>query len=91
MRQIIGKIDVATTTIFTIESVLKIITLGLYLNKKHSYLKDTWNVLDFSIVISGIITLTSNSDIGFFKVLRIMRVLRPLKLIKRVKGLKLVI
>ena len=90
-REIMGYIDVATTSIFTVEAVLKIIVFGFYFNKKQSYLKDAWNVLDFIIVVSGIITLTSSSDIGFFKVLRILRVLRPLRLIKRIKGLKLVI
>lgn len=84
-------IDLVTTSIFTVEAIIKIIAFGFLFNKNTSYLRDTWNILDFSIVVSGIITLTSDSEIGFFKVLRIMRVLRPLRLITRVKGLKLVI
>ena len=79
------------TVIFTLESCLKIIALGFIFNEKKSYLRDAWNILDFIIVISGLITLTTDSEIGFFKVLRILRVLRPLRLITRVKGLKLVI
>lgn len=90
-REIISMIDKVTTTIFTIEAVLKIIAHGFILNGKKSYLRNSWNVLDFIIVVSGLISLTSDSDIGFFKVLRILRVLRPLRLITRVKGLKLVI
>lgn len=79
------------TGVFTIEALLKIIAFGFLLNGRKSYLRDSWNQLDFTIVISGLISVASESDIGFFKVLRIMRVLRPLRLITRVKGLKLVI
>ena len=79
------------TVTFTIECMLKVIAFGLLLNRKNSYLRDSWNILDFTIVVSGLVSLTSDSDIGFFKVLRIMRVLRPRRLITRVKGLKLVI
>lgn len=90
-RKIIGIIDYSTTAIFTFESCLKIVAYGFLFNRSKSYLRDSWNVLDFMIVVSGLITIYSDSDIGFFKVLRIMRVLRPLKLITRVKGLKLVV
>ena len=90
-RQVIGMIDYVTTGVFTIEAMLKIIALGFLFNGKKSYLRDSWNQLDFTIVVSGLISITTDSDIGFFKVLRIMRVLRPLRLITRVKGLKLVI
>lgn len=79
------------TGVFTIEALLKIIAFGFLLNGRKSYLRDSWNQLDFTIVVSGLISVASESDIGFFKVLRIMRVLRPLRLITRVKGLKLVI
>ena len=90
-RKIIGIIDYVMTGVFTIEALLKIIAFGFLLNGRKSYLRDSWNQLDFTIVVSGLISVASESDIGFFKVLRIMRVLRPLRLITRVKGLKLVI
>ena len=90
-RKIIGIIDYITTGVFTVEAFLKIIAFGFLFNGRKSYLRDSWNQLDFTIVVSGLISVASESDIGFFKVLRIMRVLRPLRLITRVKGLKLVI
>lgn len=90
-RKVIHIIDVTTTAIFTVEALFKIIAQGFIINRKRSYLRNSWNILDFVIVISGLISLTSDSEIGFFKVLRILRVLRPLRLITRVKGLKLVI
>ena len=66
--KVINNIDKVTTTIFTIEAVLKIIAHGFILNGKKSYLRNSWNILDFIIVVSALLSLTSDSDIGFFKV-----------------------
>ena len=51
------------TIIFTLEALLKIIAVGLIFNKKTSYLRSPWNVLDFGIVVSAIISLASDADI----------------------------
>ena len=40
------------TTIFILESLLKIIAMG-FIGSKYSYLRDPWNILDFIIVITG--------------------------------------
>jgi len=66
-----------------------------------AYLRDAWNILDFSIVlISGVTTATASGTPeeaasgeagggGFSPAsLRVFRVLRPLKAISSVKGLK---
>ena len=45
------------TIIFTTEALLKIITLGFVLNGRHSYLRNTWNILDFIIVIFALVSL----------------------------------
>lgn len=39
------------TVIFTIESVVRIVAMG-FMFGKGSYLKDTWNLLDFAVVVS---------------------------------------
>ena len=75
-------IDVTMTIIFTTEAVLKIITLGFLFNRRYSYLRNTWNILDFIIVIFALISLAiTDSNISFVKVLRVARILRPLRLI----------
>ena len=79
------------TVIFTIEAMLKIITTGFLFNKKNSYLRNSWNVLDFLIVSFALISSTMKADISFIKVLRVARILRPLRLIQRAQGLKLAI
>ena len=82
--KVLTKIDTVMTIIFTFEAILKIIAFGFVLNGKNSYLRSGWNVLDFIIVVSALISMAFNTDLEFFKALRILRVLRPLRLIKRV-------
>ena len=74
-------IDYAMTAAFCIEAAMKIITFGLIMNGKQSYLLDNWNVLDFIIVVFSLVSLSISADIGFIKVLRVARILRPLRLI----------
>jgi len=83
--------------IFTIEMAIKVISTGFFLVDK-SYLRNSWNVLDFTIVVSsladwGISAFMSDESegLGFLKVLRLLRVLRPLKTIKRNKNMALVV
>ena len=79
------------TTLFSIESLMKIIALGFVINGPKSYMRDMWNVLDFIIVVSSLISLSPDiiGDVSFFKAFRFVRILRPLRSIKRHKGLKL--
>ena len=81
--------------LYTIEAVLKIVGKGFIMGED-SYLRDSWNILDFSIVlVSYMTTLTTSEDpgsdeqAGFSPAsLRVFRVLRPLKAISSIKGLK---
>lgn len=40
------------TLIFLLEALIKIISMGFFLHK-HAYIRDTWNVIDFIIVVTG--------------------------------------
>ena len=68
------------TVLFTIEMVLKISSQGFILHY-NAYLRDTWNWLDFIVVVTGIMEIMKFS---WFKVraLRTLRVLRPLRSMK---------
>jgi hypothetical protein len=68
------------------ECALKIVAYGL-INHYNAYLRDTWNWLDFSVVIVSIIEFTS-IDALQLKPLRTLRVLRPLRSIKALPGMK---
>jgi len=80
------------TALFTLECLIKIITYGFLINGRYSYLKDPWNVLDFFIVVSSLLSIfPSGLDLSFIKVLRVLRVLRPLRVISKNKDLKVAI
>ena len=78
---------------YGLEVILKIITFTLY-SAEDAYLKDYWNILDFSIVIIGVISLILEKVIGGgakisgLSALKAFRILRPFKTVKRFKNLK---
>jgi hypothetical protein len=83
--------DKIFTLIFLVEMVLKWVSDGLILHE-NSYLRDSWNWLDFIIVlISMISSFSSSSSVGFLKSLRAVRTLRPLRVIKRSPGLRVAV
>lgn len=51
-----NKIELCFLIIYIIEMVLKVIAMGFF-SQKHSYLRDGWNILDFSVVIMGLVGL----------------------------------
>ena len=77
---------------YTIEAILKIVTFTFF-SAEDAYIKDYWNILDFSVVIIGLISFGVEKMLGGKKIsgltaLKAFRILRPLKTVKRVKGLK---
>ena len=55
--KVIHMLDIIMTVIFTCEAIMKIIALGFLFNKDTCYLRNTWNILDFSIVLFAIFSL----------------------------------
>jgi hypothetical protein len=47
-------VDLILTIIFTIEAILKIISLGFLFNGNESYLRNSWNIIDFTIVLISV-------------------------------------
>jgi hypothetical protein len=90
---VLEKIDYVMTAIFTLEMLCKIIAYGFLFNGPKSYLRVSWNILDFVIVLSSLLSLNPNASANFkvLKILRILRILRPLRMVSRNKGLKVAI
>ncbi|XP_054713123.1 muscle calcium channel subunit alpha-1-like [Uloborus diversus] len=87
------KIEYVFLVIFTAECIMKIIAQGLVLHPG-AYLRNTWNLLDFIIVVIGVIStaLSNLMKEGFdVKALRAFRVLRPLRLVSGVPSLQVVL
>lgn len=74
-----GTIDFTFLILYTCEMLLKIVAMGFCL-REHSYLRNGWNVLDFSVVFLGWLSLGINS--GAMSGIKVVRTLRPLKAIK---------
>ncbi|KAL3665815.1 hypothetical protein V7S43_009242 [Phytophthora oleae] len=72
------------TIIFTSEGILKIIAMGLY--GKGSYFKDTWNILDFFVVLSSLVA--SLPGMPNVSAIRTIRVLRPLRSLSVIPGMR---
>ncbi|XP_022247944.1 muscle calcium channel subunit alpha-1-like isoform X2 [Limulus polyphemus] len=87
------KVEYVFLVIFTIECIMKIIAYG-FLFHPGAYLRNAWNVLDFIIVVIGIISTALSTFLkeGFdVKALRAFRVLRPLRLVSGVPSLQVVL
>ncbi|KAG7390915.1 hypothetical protein PHYPSEUDO_006399 [Phytophthora pseudosyringae] len=72
------------TIIFTTECILKIIAMGLH--GSGSYGKDTWNVLDFFVVVSSLVA--SLPGMPNVSAIRTIRVLRPLRSLSVIPGMR---
>ena len=82
------KIEFAFLIIFTIEMSLKILAMG-FVAGKHTYLRDSWNILDFTVVVMGWASnLLGGNDIS---AIRTLRVLRPLRTINYLKGMRILV
>lgn len=68
-------VDIAFNIFFAIESLLKIISFGFILDR-NSYLRDTWSVLDFCIVVASLLdVIIQELDLKFLKVRTGVRIL----------------
>lgn len=84
-------LDLFFIIFFAFESLLKSIANGLVF-EKGSYLRESWNQLDFFIVVTSIIDLSfDNIDLPVIKILRLLRTLRPLRFISHNSGMKIVV
>lgn len=83
--------DDAFNYLFIIEMVTKLIAMGVVMDEG-SYLRDTWNQMDFFIVTSSIADMALvGSDLKALKILRMLRTLRPLRFLTHNVGLKLIV
>ncbi|OCT94594.1 voltage-dependent L-type calcium channel subunit alpha-1S [Xenopus laevis] len=102
VNTVLEKVEYIFLFIFTIEAALKIVSYGFILHSD-AYLRNGWNILDFTIVSVGLFTIAleqinkvegamAPGGTGFnVKALRAFRVLRPLRLVSGVPSLQVVL
>ncbi|XP_065679404.1 voltage-dependent P/Q-type calcium channel subunit alpha-1A isoform X2 [Hydra vulgaris] len=76
--------------IYITEALLKIVSQGFILHQ-YSYLRTPWNILDFIVIITGILPYVGLGNSGPTKVIKAARVLRPLKIVSGVPSLQIVL
>ncbi|KAL4482140.1 hypothetical protein ABPG72_014953 [Tetrahymena utriculariae] len=81
------KIDFILLIFYTVEMGFKILAMGFIFNK-NSYMRDLWNILDITIIITGYLPYVVNTSQVNLSAVRSLRVLRPLRTISRIKSLK---
>lgn len=86
-----NELDFIFNYLFILECCLKVIALGFAMDEG-SYLRDSWNRLDFFIVTTSIIDMMlTSTDIPALKVLRMLRMIRPLRVISHNPQLKMIV
>ena len=63
LSQVMFVINTVLTVIFVFEALAKIIASGLMLNGTDSYLRSTWNIIDFIIVLFSVSLLSNYSSL----------------------------
>ncbi|XP_072414330.1 voltage-dependent T-type calcium channel subunit alpha-1G isoform X1 [Chiloscyllium punctatum] len=74
---------------FAVEMIAKMVALGIFGPK--CYLGDTWNRLDFFIVIAGMLEYSLDLQNVSLSAVRTVRVLRPLRAINRVPSMRILV
>ncbi|XP_078257299.1 voltage-dependent T-type calcium channel subunit alpha-1G isoform X3 [Rhinoraja longicauda] len=74
---------------FAMEMIAKMIALGIFGPK--CYLGDTWNRLDFFIVVAGMLEYSLDLQNVSLSAVRTVRVLRPLRAINRVPSMRILV
>jgi hypothetical protein len=69
---------------------LLIVSMGFILNEG-SYLRDAWNILDFTFIASGYMGMFMSGSGANLSVLRSFRVFRLLRTISSVQGLRIIV
>eukprot|EP00826_Nyctotherus_ovalis_P043544 TRINITY_DN4598_c0_g3_i1.p1 TRINITY_DN4598_c0_g3~~TRINITY_DN4598_c0_g3_i1.p1 ORF type:complete len:690 (-),score=158.09 TRINITY_DN4598_c0_g3_i1:567-2636(-) len=84
-------INYLQVSLFTVEGLLKIISLG-FMFDKNSYLRSSWNIFDFFIIIVSWMDLTISSvNIPMVRVLRLFRTFKPLRFLSQNVSMRVIV
>ncbi len=84
-------LDTFFTIFFALEALMKAIAYGFALETR-SYLRDSWNQLDFFIVCASLIDLSvSQINIPMIKIMRLLRTFRPLRFVTHNANMRMIV
>ncbi|XP_023037062.1 uncharacterized protein LOC6652900 isoform X1 [Drosophila willistoni] len=74
---------------FALEMTIKMVAMGMC--GKNTYFADSWNRLDFFIVLSGLLEYVMHVENLNLTAIRTIRVLRPLRAINRIPSMRILV
>ncbi|CAH1402623.1 unnamed protein product [Nezara viridula] len=84
--QLLEKAEIYFLIIFILEMVLKVIAFGFALHPG-SYLRNPWNLIDFFVIVIGIVSLFPlGIELDVLRMLRVFRLLRLIRFIKIIRS-----
>jgi hypothetical protein len=94
--KIFDNINLGISAIFFTELIMKIVVYGFIFNGTDSFLRNGWNILDFVIVLTSVLSIVveifgnqASNTPKFLELLKMLRILRSLRIISRNEGLQL--
>ena len=80
---------------FALEALIKSIALG-FIQDEGSFLRESWNQLDFFIVITSFVDMgmsitNADTEVGALKIIRLLRILRPLRVVSHNQAMKMIV
>ncbi|EKX42225.1 hypothetical protein GUITHDRAFT_55227, partial [Guillardia theta CCMP2712] len=82
------KVEYALFTMFSLEFLVKVLDHGFYWEHPQAYLRSTWNILDFTILLCSILDFMGFANLA---VVRVLRVVRPLRFFNKFASLQTLI
>ncbi len=90
-KQVSLAFDLFFTSCFTLEAIMKAVAYG-FMFDKGSYLRDTWNQLDFCIVVASLVDVcVAEIEIPMVKILRLFRTFRPLRFVTHNQNMRIIV
>jgi len=77
-------IDFIFLIVYSCEMTMKIIAMGFFM-RAHSYLRDSWNIMDFTVVVLGWAGKFMTG--GGVEAIKVIRILRPLRTINQIPNM----
>ena len=87
-NRLVQQSEYVFAVIFLLEMVVKVTAMGMVLHS-NAYLRDSWNVLDFIVVLSSAAPLLPG--LPNMSSLRTFRILRPLRALSGLPGMRLLV
>ncbi|CAI2381758.1 unnamed protein product [Moneuplotes crassus] len=87
-NKIVNKSEPIFIVLFTLECIIKVIAMG-FIGGKGTYLRDSWNWLDFVVVITSLLSLLPS--FSNYSSIRTFRLFRPLRSLTSLGSMKLLI